>query len=258
MGARRKQSSEKRQSGMRLRPLLQLLVLGAVMTAGWYASSRLDGNVAPIENVRIEGAFAHLSQQAIRQQLAAVLQQGYFTIDLEAVRQALLAMPWVQDASVWRQWPSGLSIRIDEKRAVAYWSDNALLSDRGELFAPAELDTTMALPRLQGPDGRHQKVWRVLVDLQQQLAPLGMEVARLTLDQRRSWSMEMSNGIELHLGRRQTHRRVQRFVSVFAMHNAPDLSGVEYIDLRYPNGFAMHYNNNKASDARASGWSINA
>jgi cell division protein FtsQ len=258
MGAKRRQPNRNWFSGLRLRPLLQLLALGAVITGGWYASTQIGSDVAPIEHVRIEGAFAHLSQQDIRQQLAPVLQQGYFSIDLDDVRQALLSLPWVQDASIRRQWPSGLSIQIEEKHAVAYWGRKELLSDRGELFAPAVLDASLALPRLQGPDGRHQKVWHVLVYLQQQLAAIDMQVVRLTLDQRRSWSMKMSNGIEVHLGRKQTERRLQRFVSVFAMRNAPDLSGVEYVDLRYPNGFAMHYNKKEANDAQASGWSKNA
>jgi cell division protein FtsQ len=263
MGAKRKKSRDARTSsslisGLHMRPLLQLLALGVVITGGWFVSTQIGNDVAPIEHVRIEGAFEHLKQQDIRQQLAPVLQQGYFSIDLDDVRKALLSMPWVQDASIRRQWPSGLSIRIEEKHAVAYWGDNELLSDRGELFAPAALDASMALPKLQGPDTRHQKVWHVLVNLQQQLAAIDMQVVRLKLDKRRSWSMKLSNGIELHLGRKQTERRLQRFVSVFSMHNAPDLSTVEYIDLRYPNGFAMHYNKKEANDASASGWSNNA
>jgi cell division protein FtsQ len=259
MGARRKQPKRKWISGVRVRPLLQLLMLAVLITGGWYASTMIDGDVAPIEHVRIEGVFTHLSQQDIRQKLATVLaQRGYFSIDLDDVREALLTMPWVQDASIRRQWPSGLAISIEEKHAVAYWSDHELLSDRGELFAPVVFDASMALPRLDGPDGQHQKVWHVLAGLQQQLAAIDMQVTQLKLDQRRSWSMKMSNGIELHLGRKQTQRRLQRFVSVFAMRNAPALSGVEYIDLRYPNGFAMHYNKKESNDAQASGWSNNA
>lgn len=244
--------------GKRLRSLLPALVLAAVTGVGWYASTRIEGDVAPIESVHIEGVFANLSQQDIRQRLTTVLQQGYFTIDLEAVRQALLGIPWVQDVSVRRQWPSGLAIRIEEKRAVAYWSDDELLSDRGEVFTPAVVDAAMPLPRLQGPEGQHHKVWNFLLELQQQLAAVEMRVAELKLDERRSWSLKMSNGLVLQLGRKQTQRRVQRFLSVFAMHNAPALDGVEYIDLRYPNGFAMHYNNKEANDAQASGWSNNA
>ena len=264
MGARRKKPGAKRVSAskissIRWRWLLQPLALVAVIAAGWYASTRIEGDMVPIESVHIEGAFTHLSQQEIRQRLAPVLaQQGYFSIDLNDVRQTLLTMPWLQDASIRRQWPSGLSIRIEEKHAVAYWSDHELLSDRGELFAPAVFDASMALPRLQGPAGQHQKVWHVLVGLQQQLAAIDMQVTQLKLDQRRSWSMKLSNGIELHLGRKQTQRRLQRFVAVFAMHNAPELSGVEYIDLRYPNGFAMHYNKKEVNDAQASGWNNNA
>lgn len=262
MGARRRQAAAKRAgqpgSGIGWRRPAKLLAICALIAGGWYASTLFQDELVPIENVQIEGMFLNLSQQEIKQQLAGVLQQGYFSLALEDVRQALLAMPWVQDASIRRQWPSGLSIRIEEKRAVAYWSDEELLSDRGELFAPVKLDRTQTLPRLQGPDGQHRKVWQFLVELHRQLAAIDMQVVGLTLDQRRAWSMQLSTGIELHLGRQQTDRRLRRFVDVFAMNNAPDLDEVEYIDLRYPNGFAMHYNSKKAKDTLTSGRNNNA
>jgi cell division protein FtsQ len=71
--------------------------------------------------------------------------------------------------------------------------------------------------------------------------------------------MLLSNGVELRLGRNDTERRIQRFVKVFSMRNAPNIDDVEYIDLRYPNGFAMKNKtsqgeNNNAGLDNISGW----
>ena len=71
------------------------------------------------------------------------------------------------------------------------------------------------------------------------MSGLGLDVNKLELDERRSWSMLLSNGVELQLGRNDTERRIERFVKVFSMRNAPNIDDIKYIDLRYPNGFAM-------------------
>ena len=101
------------------------------------------------------------------------------------------------------------------------------------------MNSAVKIPAITGPEGLHQKVWDFLVALDTKLSGLGLDVNRLVLDERRSWSMLLSNGVELQLGRNETERRIQRFVKVFSMQNAPNIDDIKYIDLRYPNGFAM-------------------
>jgi len=168
-----------------------------------------------------------------------ILAGDYFTADIAALRTALLSMPWVQDASIRRQWPSTIHIRVVEKQPVAYWSNDSLMSDRGELFKPGSINSKMQMPVIMGPDGLHHKVWKFLVMLHTELSGLGLDVQTLVLDERRSWSMLLSNGVEVQLGRNDTEKRLQRFIKVFSMQNAPNIDDIEYIDLRYPNGFAM-------------------
>ena len=236
MGARRKQEMQINWQRW-LRPLLVL----AIAAGAWQLVERLPAELMPIENVQIEGAFVHLSRSDIQQQLSQVLTGDYFTVDIENMRASLLELPWVQEVSIRRQWPSSLQVRIVERRAVAYWSDDALLSDRGELFRPQQIDRAMQMPVISGPEGLHHKVWDFLVTLHTEFSGIGLEVEELALDERRSWSMLLSNGVELRLGRNETKRRVERFVKVFSMRNAPNIDGIKYIDLRYPNGFAMKY-----------------
>jgi cell division protein FtsQ len=225
----------------------RLPVLIVLVVAGWQLYERMPAEIMPIDNVKIEGTFVHLSREDIQWQLKQVLAGDYFTADIEAVRAALLTLPWVQDATIRRQWPSTLQIRIIERQAVAYWSDDSLLSDTGELFTPKNITKEMQIPVINGPEGLHHKVWGFLVALHTELSGLG-------LDERRSWSMLLSNGVELQLGRNDTQRRIQRFVKVFSMQNAPKLDDIKYIDLRYPNGFAMK---NKISPEKEGGADLN-
>ena len=252
MGARRKQ--HKQNPVMRYRRWYLPLVLVVLVVAGWQLYKHIPAEIMPIDNVKIEGTFVHLSKEDIQLQLKQVLTGDYFTADIEAVRTSLLSLPWVQDATIRRQWPSTLQIRIVERQAVAYWSDDSLLSDTGELFRPEHISKEMQIPVINGPEGLHHKVWGFLVSLHTELSGLGLDVNKLELDERRSWSMLLSNGVVLQLGRNDTQRRMQRFVKVFSMQNAPKLDDIKYIDLRYPNGFAMK---NKTSQEKESGADLN-
>ena len=237
MGARRKQRKQKTRMKYR-RWYLPLIVL-VLVAAGWQLVGRSPDEIMPIDNVQIEGAFVHLSRSDIQQHLKQALSGSYFTADIAALRDSLLSIPWVEDASIRRQWPATLRIRIIERQAVAYWSDDSLLSDKGELFKPEQIDRGLQLPQINGPEGLQHRVWEFLVALHTELSGLGLGVDKLVLDERRSWSMLLSNGVELQLGRNDTEKRIDRFVKVFSMQNAPKIDDIKYIDLRYPNGFAM-------------------
>ncbi len=239
--------AEKNQKSF-LRPfLIMTAVVFILLAAGWQLAEQDFENIVPIENVEIEGRFENLSLSEIRSKLIKVLDGGYFTINLDEIRQTLLVLPWVEDASIRRQWPSGLHIKIVEKQAVANWGNTMLLSQRGDLFTPEQHMPDPELPMLQGPDGLHSMVWSFMQQLNAELNSMSMQVDQLKLDQRRAWRFFVSgeslkNKVEIKLGREDIDQRLARFTKVFGSQRAPDLSDIEMIDLRYPNGFAMRKN----------------
>jgi len=103
MGARRKQRKQK--SRMKYRHWYMPLVLIVLVVAGWQLSERMPAEIMPIDNVKIEGTFVHLSREDIQLRLKQELAGDYFTADIEALRTSLTSLPWVQDASIRRQWP---------------------------------------------------------------------------------------------------------------------------------------------------------
>ena len=236
----------------RKHPLIGLSIVLVLLASFWQLNKYDFNNISPIEKVEIEGEFENISPDVFRKQVLAVIDGGYFSLDLQSMRTTLQDLPWVDDVSVRRQWPSGLNIKVAEKQPVAYWNDDALISDRGDVFKPDVIDQRLALPKLNGPEGLHNKMWQFLVAIDKDFSLIGFDVVDLNLDGRRAWSLHVLSekgvdGIEIKLGRDHAEDRLARFVRVFSDKDKFNLNNTAVIDLRYPNGFAMKIKNNNAS-----------
>lgn len=238
------------------RRLIMTTFAFALLLAGWQLAEQFSApgfnDVLPIEKVEIEGEFKNISHDDFRDQVVAVIDGGFVSLDLDAMRTALMGLPWVEDVSIRRQWPSSLQIKVTEKRAVAYWNDNAMISDRGDVFRPEIISQQLPLPKLNGPEGLHNKVWMFLAAINKDFSAMGFEVVDLNLDERRAWSLHFlpenrAEKIEVKLGRDHADNRLVRFVRVFSKMDKFDLKNIAVIDLRYPNGFAVKIKNNVAA-----------
>ena len=67
-----------------------------------------------ISDVRIVGNLRWVSRQELKQAIAGRLRGGFFRVDIAAVREAALAVPWVRDVSVRRVWPGELHLTVVE------------------------------------------------------------------------------------------------------------------------------------------------
>jgi cell division protein FtsQ len=128
-----------------------------------------------------------------------------------------------------------------EQEPVARWGKNALLNRYGEVFTPRKLPEGLALPQLSGPEGHERAVLEQYRHFAQTLAPLGLHVARIELNERRAWRIELDNAVQLELGRADTAVRLQRFVRSFPEVFAGHLEALKRVDLRYSNGFSVYW-----------------
>lgn len=217
----------------------RLIVSGALLLVIFLAYQQLTlQTVLPISSVKIEGEFKYLNKEKLQHEAMPVVNGGFFSVNLAAVRDALIQLPWVEDVSVRRQWPDQLLVRVMEKQPVVYWGDTAVLSAKGELFVPdSKLQDN--LPRLTGPDGLHRNMFQELARMQAWLLETGLYIQEMHLDARRSWTLTMKNGLELRLGRKNMHERLQRFASVYSNQFQTETRKIQHIDMRYTNGFAV-------------------
>jgi len=219
------------------KPKLLLFSLFVLSTSVIFTQINLQ-QVLPISSVKIEGEFNYLDKEQLKKQAMPVVDGGFFSVDLSAVRNVFISLPWVEDVSVRRQWPDQLLIRVIEKKPVVYWGDNAVLSAKGVLFVP-DKKLSENLPYLQGPDGLHKIMFQELARMQAWLLETGLHIQAMTLDERRSWTLTMTDGIELRLGREKMHQRLQRFASVYKNNFQSEVRKIKHIDMRYTNGFAV-------------------
>ena len=215
--------------------------------------------VMPVDKVQVIGELKFLDREEIRLMVKSKAQGGYFTVDLNTIRKEIMLEPWVNNVSLRRQWPAKINVIVDEHEPIAYWNHDAYINVLGEVFKPERIDNSLNLPRLEGPEGYHNKVWKFMNVLYQAMALVEYEVVRLSLDGRRAWQLVIaehetievagssSSKIKVRLGRFDAEKRLQRFVRILPALTAEyglvtgelTENNIKVIDMRYPNGFAV-------------------
>jgi cell division protein FtsQ len=225
----------------RLRAALALpLALAALYGVFWVAELTLD---QPVRNLVVEGAFQRVTPIQVEAALAAELEAGFLSVDLGKARERVEALDWVDRANVGRRWPDTLIVRVTEHQAAARWGKSGLLNVRGELFTEQSQHAFPELPSLAGPRGSERDVARRYLAVRGKLAEADLALESLELDERGAWRLVLAGGQEIRLGRRDIDERLYRFFETVAPTLAADLARIEYVDLRYTNGFAVGWRN---------------
>ena len=75
------------------------------------------------------------------------------------------------------------------------------------------------------------------------LAPLGLRPRQVILSERRAWQLKLDSGLVVQLGRDLpkdgVHERLERFVEAYPRALGQIKRRLDYVDLRYPNGFVL-------------------
>ncbi|MCP3871382.1 MAG: FtsQ-type POTRA domain-containing protein [Gammaproteobacteria bacterium] len=219
--------------------LLGLSLLGLLCGGGvWGVLWLKDPGVLPFRVVGINGQLRYMKRSDVEQALAEATKGNFFTVDVKSVQQETMKLPWVDQVSVRRVWPDTLQMWVQEKTPLARWGESKLVSTRGVSFEPPSRDIPADLPRLYGPDGTEQKVAAGYLEMQRRLGGLGLVISSMRLDARHAWWVQIQNGLELHLGNRDTDRRLKRFIRVYPQLRQEEGGRLISVDLRYTNGFA--------------------
>ena len=75
----------------------------------------------PIKTVSVYG-LNRLNQQEVKAVLFPLVEKGFFTVNVESIRNRLLQMPWVSDLYVRRVWPDHVIVTLTEKKPVSLWN----------------------------------------------------------------------------------------------------------------------------------------
>jgi cell division protein FtsQ len=167
------------------------------------------------------------------------LKGNFFTLDLNKTRRTFEKLPWVRNVNVRRRWPDKLEVTMEEHEVLARWNNTALVNTQGELFQAA---SDQQLPIFSGPADGVQEVASQYEFFRQQLAKTGRRPVTVNLSPRRAWQIKLDDGLVVELGREHVEQRMEKFVKVYdrTLGRLAQLQkAVDYVDLRYPNGFAV-------------------
>lgn len=210
---------------------------GALLVHGFASSA---GSLRfPLRYLKVEGALLHVTADQVRAVAGAYTTRGYFATDVRVIKQALQALPWVYHATVRRVWPDVLHVAIAEQKAVARWGAQALVNSDGQLFYPPSDEFPQGLPRLDGPEAGVGPLLTQFDEMNASLAPLGLRIARLSMDERRALDAVLDNGVRLIIGRNDAEHRVQRFARFYPAAERRLGGALDAVDLRYTNGFVV-------------------
>lgn len=215
--------------------LLVALPVVAILN-GWLAAERW-----PIERLRLTAEYQRVSGEQVRTAVASQIGRGFFAVDLAEVQKSVSALPWVERVEVRKRWPDLIEITVHEHRAFARWGTDRLLSDHGALFTAPGLESVQGLPELEGPDASVQDVVSLYGAAQKIFEGTSLNVRGVKLSARGSWSITMQGGERIVIGRAEPQPRLQRLVRYLPTLLSGQARAFDRIDLRYTNGFAVHW-----------------
>jgi cell division septal protein FtsQ len=152
--------ARKRRSWTALvKPVLYVIVLGAVGAVALYRGSRL---IAETRLLRVDRIIVHGNERLSKGEVLAVLSglegENLLLTDLDAWRRRLLMSPWVSDAALRRSLPSTVEVAISERTPIGIARLNGgemyLVDERGVIidqFGPQYVD--FDLPIIDGLTG---------------------------------------------------------------------------------------------------------
>lgn len=216
---------------------IALVVLPVVAVVnGWIGAERW-----PLTKLRVHGEFKRVDPAQLRAVVLPHAQPGFFAVRLQAAQDDVEKLPWVERAEVRKRWPDVIEVEVVEHKPFARWGRDRLLSEHGRLFPIPKGLALETLPQLGGPDTQVREVVALFNESRELFAAIGLKVDSLVMDRRGSWSLALSNGTQIVVGRADARPRLDRFAGMLPQLLARNALPLQRADLRYTNGFALSW-----------------
>lgn len=216
---RRKTGARRKPAGINWRLVRRAVPLAAGLAAvggvgwlwqdGWFGRqvealqvAALNGSAdmgLRIEEVLVEGRN-RTEGALILSQLGLVRGLPILSVDPQEAKQTLEALPWVRQASVERQLPDTIYIRLQERAPLALWQQNGavrVIDHLGQVIPDIEPRRFAHLPLVVGPDAAaHAAGLIAVVNSEPELKERVTAAVRVA---GRRWNIEIEGRIDVRL-----------------------------------------------------------
>lgn len=217
------------------------LMLLMCITLLWFLRQVNNVDKFTIHRVEFATPLKHIQTNTLRQLSLPFTGENFFTANIFALKERLNHLPWVNQVTVSRVWPDKLLVRIKEQVPIARWQGNKWINSDLNLFTVTPSTAPQNLPEFKGQAGQLRLIWQNYQAVEKLLQPIALHAIYVELSNRQSWRIKLNNGLTLILGRSDGLEHLKRFVAVYnqllAVQNP---HAIDYIDLRYSNGMALH------------------
>ena len=165
----------------------------------------------------------HASSAKVQRVFAGDFGRSIFSTPIDERRRRLLAIDWIEDASVLRVWPDRITVQIRERKPVAFvfLRSAVLLIDRYGVLLEPPAQAQFTFPVLSGvredeTDEQRRERVRAMLTVQDELGYLAKDVSEVNvsdLENIRIVAQVEQHGLELVLGDANFARRFQNFLN---------------------------------------------
>ena len=200
----------------------------------------------PINEIGIKGEYENVNKSQVDLIKNKYIKKNFFAVNLEETREAFKKLPWIRDVSIRRDWNKfGLLVEIESHKPIARWSNRGLVNSYGEIFHAAYEDN---LPLFVGPDEFVEEMSVKYYQINKILEKELMQIGTISLSNRLSWEIYTNNNMRFFLGKENGNNIVKKLNALIENYQfilSESKSRIEYVDLRYKDGFAVKKLNEK-------------
>ena len=199
----------------------------------------------PINEVGITGEYENINKNQVDLIKNKYIKKNFFAVNLQDTREAFKKLPWIRDVSIRRDWDKfGLLVEVESHKPIARWSNRGLVNSYGEIFHAAYEDN---LPLFVGPDEFVDEMTVKYNQINKILKKELMQIGTISLSKRLSWEIHTNNNIRIFLGKEDNDilRKLNLLIENYQFILSELKSRVEYVDLRYKDGFSVKKLNEK-------------
>ena len=223
----------------RVKRLIICIVLVLAAGLGMTACQKLD---KPIDRVVVNGDFYHLKEKEVINLIDQKVKDGFLSLNLSGLNKYLESEPWIRNATIRRSWPSTIIVDITEEKPIARWGEKQVLNNVGDYLEITDKQSIKNLPTFTSKFGKSKEMIKSYQLMAEILGPTGLKVHEIRRDVVGSWLITTSSGIQINLGRDQLVQKLRRFQVVWSAQLASQVEKIKTIDMRYPNGLSVAWN----------------
>ena len=221
-------------------PAVLLMIAPLLLVAAAYFWIQRPENLT-ITSVEVTGDLKYLNQERLQPIIEPYVSTNLFKLEAKELETELEFNSWVYSASLTKLWPDKLRITVHEERPIAFWGEDSMLNEFGEIIDAKLPEKSGELPVLYSPEDNGRGMVEAYLNVQKWTKDFAIKITEFREDSRGSWQLKLANGLTVNIGRTQQERRLRRFVVGYNKELMDQISKIHTVDLRYTNGFAVKW-----------------